>query len=58
MGKCGWEGHKHNMTEGNRAEDPENVRQKDGRSIIRQAVLALLLCGVAALVAFAPVKEP
>ena len=58
MGKCGWEGHKHNMTEGNRAEDPENVRQKDGRSIIRQAVLALLLCGVAALVACAPVKEP
>jgi ABC-type glycerol-3-phosphate transport system substrate-binding protein len=46
------------MTEGNRAEDPENVRQKDGRSIIRQAVLALLLCGVAALVACAPVKEP
>ena len=58
MGKCGWEGHKQNMTEGNRAEDPENVRQKDGRSIIRQAVLALLLCSVAALVACTPVKEP
>ena len=58
MGKCDWEGHKQNMTEGNRAEEPENVRQKDRRSIIRQAVLALLLCGVAALVACAPVKEP
>ena len=46
------------MTEGNRAEEPENVRQKDRRSIIRQAVLALLLCSVAALVACTPVKEP
>ena len=58
MGKCDWEGHKQNMTEANRAKGPENVRRKDRSSIIRQAVLALLLCSVAALVACTPVKEP
>ena len=51
MGKCDWEGHKQKMTEANRAKGAENVRRKDRRSIIRQAVLALLLCGVAVLVA-------
>ena len=58
MGKCDWEGHKQNLTEANRAKGPENVRRKDRSSIIRQAVLALLLCSVAALVACTPVKEP
>ena len=58
MGKCDWEGHKQKMTEANRAKGAENVRRKDRRSIIRQAVLALLLCGVAVLVACTPVKEP
>ena len=58
MGKCDWEGHKQKMTEAKSGKGPENVRRKDRRSIIRQAVLALLLCSVAALVACTPVKEP
>ena len=58
MGKCDWEGHKQNVTEGKKAERSGSVRRKNTWSSIRKAALAFLLCSVTALVACVPTKEP